>query len=338
MTNKKFIIKPILIISILISVLTNSCKDTNPYDVDLSRVIEEPVIISRYEVALFEANPYDLLKDLEPYQEEFSFFIGEGLQTEQGQQQLFDFVTDRFLQELYFDVTEKYTDLTFLETELSKAFRYYRYYYKDQANPKIFTYVSGLDSEMPIKYAEGNIIIGLDMYLGRQYLNYERAGVSAFRRLSCSKEYITADIMKVMAEINMQSEINLPSNFLDFIIYEGKTLYFLDLMLPNTPDSIKINYTTHQIRWMEKNSKNAWAYFIDNELLFTQDRQIIRKFVGDAPFTAVFGHESAPRAGVWFGWQIVREFMRRNPDISIQQLLLELKPQEILNKSAYKPK
>jgi hypothetical protein len=332
-TNFKF---ASLIISILF--LISSCNESNPFDIDISEVSIDSVKISRYEKALFEANPYDLLNDLKPFTEEFYFFIGEGLQTEHGQQQLFEFVTDRFLQELYFDVAEKYPSIKFLEQELTKAFRYYRYYYPNQSNPRIFTYVSGLDSDMPVKYAEDNVIIGLDMYLGRTYLNYERASIPVFKRLSFTEDYICSDVIKIMAEKNMQSEINVLDNFLDFMIYEGKALYFLDLMLPHTPDSIKIQYSNPQLIWMKQNAKHVWTYLIDNEILFTQDRQVIRKFIGDAPFTNVFGQESAPRVGVWLGWQIVREYMKRNSDVTIQQMLTEKKSQEILNKSGYKPR
>lgn len=334
--KKKTFILGILIL--LIGFFINSCKQSNPFAVDVSGVPDIPVEIMRYEVALFTANPYDLLKDMGPYMEEFSFFLGDGLMTEEGQKQLFDFVTDRFLQELYYDVMEKYPDLDWLEEQLSKAFRYYRYYYPEEQNPRFYSYVSGIDYMMPVKYAEGHLIIGMDMYLGRDYLNYERAGIPVFKRISYTSDHILADVMKVMAEKNMPDDMKVPDNFLDFMIHEGKLLYFLDLMLPETPDSIKIAYSSNQMQWAKSNTRLVWTYFIDNELVFSKDRHMIKQFIGDAPFTVIFGGNSAPRIGAWIGWQIVREYMKNNSNISLHQLLTEKTPREILNKSAFKPR
>ncbi len=335
--NKK-IINFLFFAFAIVLLIFPSCERPNSYDVDISDVPVDSISISRYEVALFTANPYDLLTDLEPYTEEFSFFLGDNLRTPAGHEQLFDFVTDRLLQELFLDVMEEYPDLDFLEDELTTAFRYYRYYYPSEDNPKVFTYVSGMDYNMPIKYAENHLVIGIDMYLGRDYVNYERAAIPVFKRNVFESENIVPDVMKVMAEKNIPNNVSPPESLLDFIIYEGKILYFLDIMLPDVHDSIKIGYTKPQLDWIEKNEKFIWSYFIDNELLFSQDRQMIQKFVGDAPFTDVFSNNSAPRAGVWMGWQIVRKYMEKNQDVSIQQLLSEKEAREILNKSKFKPR
>ncbi len=321
----------------VITIVITSCSDRNPFDVDLSDVPVDSIKISRYEKALFETNPYDILNDLEPYLDEFSFFLGDGLFTDEGQQQLFDYVTDNFLQELYLDVIEKFPDLRFLENELTEAFRYYRYYYPEADNPRVYTYVSGIDYMMPVKFAENHLIIGLDMYLGKDYINYERAGIPVFKRLGFTPKHILRDVMSVMAEKNMADDTKVPVTFLDYMIHEGKILYFLDLMLPNEQDSIKIAYTENQIKWMEANARLVWTYFIDNDMIYSKDRHKIKQFISDAPFTVVFGPGSAPRPGMWIGWQIVREYMKKNPEVTIQELLEEKNPREILNRASFRP-
>ena len=126
--------------------------------------------------------------------------------------------------------------------------------------------------------------------------------------------------------------------FLDFMIYEGKLLYFLDCMMPNHPDSIKIGYTRGQSEWMEMNSSLVWAHFIENQMLYSSDRQTINNFVGDKPFTTAFGNDSPPKTAAFIGWQIVREYMRRNKEVSLPQLLANNNSQEILTKSKYRPR
>jgi hypothetical protein len=49
-------------------------------------------------------------------------------------------------------------------------------------------------------------------------------------------------------------------------------------------------------------------------------------------------NESAPKLGVWVGWQMVKRYMQENKGISLQQLMAEKDPQKILNMSKYKPK
>ncbi len=63
-------------------------------------------------------------------------------------------------------------------------------------------------------------------------------------------------------------------------------------------------------------------------------------YLTDGPFTAGLGdkNESAPKLGVWIGWQMVRKYMLENPDVTLQQLMADTDAQKILVKSKYKPK
>ncbi|RLD75040.1 MAG: gliding motility lipoprotein GldB, partial [Bacteroidetes bacterium] len=78
-------------------------------------------------------------------------------------------------------------------------------------------------------------------------------------------------------------------------------------------------------------------HIIDNDLLFSNDLLVIRKFIGDAPFTAAFQNNSAPRAGAFLGWKIVHKYMNEYPEISLKQLMKNTDYQGILNAAAYRP-
>ncbi|RYD80660.1 MAG: gliding motility lipoprotein GldB, partial [Sphingobacteriales bacterium] len=68
--------------------------------------------------------------------------------------------------------------------------------------------------------------------------------------------------------------------------------------------------------------------------------QKIQVYLSDGPFTPGLGEnrESAPKLGVWTGWQIVRKYMKENPKITLQDLMADNDAQRILNLSKYKPK
>lgn len=313
-----------------------SCGKKNPYEVDLKGVKTEPVKIFRYEEVLFDGNPYEIQQRVEASKEDFALFLDTDFEDPQLLQQLFDYVTDPNLKEIYLDVKEAFPNLQWLEKELEMAFRYYRYYYPEKEQPIVYSYVSGLDFEYPVKIADNHVIIGLDLYLGANYPRYPRVGIPAYLTQKMSKEYVVVDVMRALADEQMRG-VPAPRNFLDNMVYAGKTLFFLDLMLPHVHDSIKMNYSLSQLRWCERNQGHVWAYFISNEMLYSTDRLMINKFLGAAPFTSPFSADSPPRVANWIGWQIVRKYMERNKNVSVQELLEEADAQKILARSAYKP-
>ena len=203
--------------------------------------------------------------------------------------------------------------------------------------------MSGLYYEEPIRYADSLLIISLDMYLGSNYKYYNDVlaaapyNIPAYVQKRFRKDYIMTDCMRAIAttviDNSQQSE-----KFIDYIIYEGKILYFLDAVLPDTPDSLKIYYTPAQMDWCQKNESNIWSFIIDKKLLYSTDPSMITKFCTDGPFTAVFSRQSPSRVGIWIGWQIVRAYMENNKKISIKELFTDQDAQGILTRSKYKPK
>ncbi len=315
-----------------------SAWDRKPfYEADISDVEIDPVRVSRYDSVLFELNPFDLRKEIEPHIEEFYFFLGEGIDDPAGVEQLYDYVTDPLMKELYIDSKEVWPDLDELGESLTRAFRFYQYHFPESKTPRVYSYISGIDHQMPVIHAEGHLIIALDTYLGSDYHYYEKIGIPRYKKRWMRPERVPVDVMEVLAREKLDMIYPQPETMLEHMIHEGKRLFFLDCMLPGTPDSLKIKYTDANQQWMENNKGRAWTYKLDNELLYSSDFAAIQKFVREAPFTAPFSQNSAPRTGVWLGWQIVREYMRRNQEVSLQELLHETDARKILNEARFRP-
>jgi uncharacterized protein YjaZ len=77
---------------------------------------------------------------------------------------------------------------------------------------------------------------------------------------------------------------------------------------------------------------------VDNELLYTTDKMLVNKWVNQAPFIAGIPKQSPGRLGQWVGWQIVRNYMKESPEVTIQNLMDNQNAQEIFTRSKYKPK
>lgn len=319
--------------------LTVSCNQRKSYQVDVSDVEIEPIEIKRYERVLFEIDPENLREEIDPWLDDFYLFLGDEINTDLGQQQLYDYITDEFNREVYQDLIEQWDDLSWLEEELTDAFTYFSYHFPEQGVPDVYSYLSAIDYEYPVFYQDGIAILALDMFLGKDYENYDRIGIPVFKRVKFVPDAVPVELMRTIAKDYVQQAGFPPESLLDYMIQEGKVLYFLDAMFPSYPDSLKIYYTENQVNWAVENEGPSWAYILDNDMLYSGDRPMIQKFVGDSPFTAPFSTGSAPRMGSFLGWMIIRNYMQRNPDITLADLLFTQKDsREILVDSRYRPR
>jgi hypothetical protein len=320
-------------------VLMVSCNPGKSYQVDVSDVEIDPIEIKRYEQVLFEIDPENLQEEIEPYVDDYYLFLGDEINTDMGQQQLYDYITDEFNREVYQDLIEQWGDLSSLEGELTDAFTYFSYHFPERNIPGIYSYLSAIDYEYPVFYQDGIAILALDMFLGKEYENYDRIGIPVFKRVKYIPDAVPVELMRTIAKDFIQQAGFPPESLLDYMIQEGKVLYFLDSMFPAYPDSLKIYYTKNHINWAVENEGPSWAYILENDMLYSSDRPMIQKFVGDSPFTAPFSASSAPRMGSFIGWMIIRNYMKRNPDITLAELIFAYKDsREILVESRYRPR
>ena len=126
--------------------------------------------------------------------------------------------------------------------------------------------------------------------------------------------------------------------FLDKIIYYGKILYYKDLTL-DIEDRIKIGYSEEKIKWAKENEYFVWTYFVENDILFNPDNNLINQFINDAPFSRFYleiDNVSSEMIGKYIGWQIVKSYMNNN-NVSLTQMIKNT-PSDIYNNSKYKPK
>jgi len=124
---------------------------------------------------------------------------------------------------------------------------------------------------------------------------------------------------------------------LDNMIQQGKLMYFVDAMLPEMHDSLKIGYTKLQLDWCKKNEAQMWSQLIEYKMLYSNKRMDIIRYINASPTTSGFPLESPGRTGVWIGWQIVRQYMKKFPETTLADLMQNSNYQQILNDSKYFP-
>jgi hypothetical protein len=296
----------------------------------------EKVRIADYGKALFALDPAKVKEGLDSLSGEFHFFIGDDPDTLKVIQ-IHDFISDPFNRELFKKSGEVYPDLNFLEDELTKTFGNIKTVYPEFQVPRVYTYISGLLYEYPVQYIDSVLVIGLDMFLGWDFEQYRAAGLPVYLTRRMEPQNIIPECSRQIAFALLPENLQTKT-LLDQMVFHGKVLYAMDLFLPETADSLKIGYTKSQLKWCFENETELWRLFIDQEMLFRSDAVLNSRFILDGPFTAGLPDGSPAMLGRWIGWQIVRNYMKKNSGITLRQLFELADSQQILSQSGYKPK
>ena len=238
------------------------------------------------------------------------------------------------------EVDSIYPNMDKQNDELTDAFRHIKYYYPQAKLPGVYAYFSGFQAQTSI--GDNYFGIGLDMFLGEHSKFYpaliEVSPHYISRRFT--PDNITPRVVEGIAREDMFPEHQEDKSLLSKMIYNGKIMYFMDDILPDVPDTTKIGYTTAQLKWCDDFKGNIWGYFLEENLLYETDYEKIQKYLGEAPFTPGLGekNEAAPKLAIWTGWQIVRQYMDKHPEVTLPQLMADRDYQKILNDSKYRPK
>ncbi len=296
----------------------------------------EPVKILRYDSALFSVDPANLRGELSQIAGKYYFFLGPDWSDTINLMNLQQFITDPNIRKLYTLEQKKYSDLSTLKNDLSDVIARYRSYFPGMPQPVVYSYISGLNIEMPVLFTDSAMAIGLDMFLGNDQVIYREGGIPEYKISRMTRTHLLPECMEAVATTLIMTESD-DQTLLNQMINAGKVLYFLDAMFPGMADHIKIGYSAEQLEWCRANEENIWKFLIGNQLLFNTEPAAASKLLADGPFTSGFAQESPGRIGAWVGWQIVRAYADNNRKLSLKQIMEATGSQKILEASEYKP-
>ena len=324
-----------------ISILT-SCTKKNKFDIDVSN-IEMDIKINRLDKDIFEIDPGNIDKEIsdiiDKYGEFFELYnarvinLGNPYNKEYSNY-LTGFITDYTMNKVYEKVIEVFPDIENIENDINNAFKRYKYYFPEKKIPAIYTFIGGFNQSVVV--ADSILGIGTDKYLGKDCEFYDRLGIANYLQKNMNPENIPIDALKAWALTEFVYNDSI-DNLVNNMVYQGKIQYFLDAMFPNYSDSLKIGFTSDQMRWCIKNEKEMWNYLIEKKLLFSTDYMTINKHINPAPFTSGYPKESPGRASIWLGWKIVEAYMEKNSKVMLKDLMLDDDYQKILSESRYEP-
>ena len=231
-------------------------------------------------------------------------------------------------------------DIAKLNKELTDLFSQVKYYFPQFKDPKVFLYSSVLQGVMePVFYQtkENMVFIDVTGFMGENNPNYK--GLENYFQTSMNPQNIVPKVSEILAENFVQPNTD-HQKFIDDLIYNGKILTLQDAFLPNFPDYLKMNYSQKQYEWSKENEVNIWNFFVENNLVFSDDIRLKERFIKPGPFSKFYteiDNESSPQVGIFIGWQICKKFFTEKPEVKLPDFL-KMSAQEIFNQSHYKPK
>ena len=317
--------RPFFIIFLILSGIY-SCNENDSIEEDISK-INVDLKVSRFDVQFGEAEPEDLpaLKQRYPY-----------LFPEQFQDSIWlAKLNDTIQKELSDEVQKSFPDFSEQEASLTALFQHIKYYFPKSSVPHVVTLTSDVQYDTRVVLTDTLLLLGLDNYLGSEHHFYEQ--IPKYISAYLDKKFLVSDVASALT--NKVVPRMKDRAFLAQMIFYGKQLYLKDMLMPNASDANKIGYFDEEYDWAVANEEPMWRNFIEQEHLYSTDRQLSARFLEPAPFSKfgleLIDNESPGRVGRYIGWQIVRAFMDRNK-VTVQELL-DLPAEEIFKKSNFKP-
>lgn len=334
-----------LVYLILISLLLSNCKQ-NRMDVDVSDVKIKPIVTLRLENDLFSLNETNYSEKTSQIKKKygtfydryiFSFLNKRGAYDSTSKLSILKFIADKDMKNACKYVKTIYNDdkIKELNAEINTCAKRFKYHFPDRHLPKNLVTCTNCFN-YSIAYVDSNLVVGLDNYLGDTAIFYQMLQLPQYKTRCMNQNYILPDLVRgwLLTEFDNSEPVN---TLVYHTIFYGKLYYCMSALLPDTPDSLLIGYTKKQLDYCKANEKNSWAFFAEKNRLYENNLKIVQELTAEGPFTGAISRQCPPRIAMWVGWQIVKSYMDKNENVTLEQLMMEKDAQKILSKSKYRP-
>jgi hypothetical protein len=334
-----------LIISLLLALAIISCKDDRNVP-DVSHITAD-LKTYRFEKELFAFDTTNLAAGIDQLISKYPSFGEDFLNKILNTDPLWN--TETTLSYLkgfvaafrpVYDSSEKmFRDFTRYEKQLEKAVQYLKHYFPAYKVPqKIITYIGPLDG-VGDALSEDAFIVGLHSHMGKSFSLYQSSIVSevypSYIVERFEPDYIQVNAMKNVVN-DMFPEKSEDKSLVIQMVEKGKRLYALSKLLPDVDEYMLIGYTEKQLKDSYKNERVVWDLFVQNNFLQTTDYTLTKNYIGEGPKTMELGEGSPGNIGSFSGWQIVKKYMEKKPEVTLTQLM-NTDPEVVFSEARYKP-
>lgn len=244
------------------------------------------------------------------------------------------FLTNKDFRDLQDSVNAHFADVKPIEASLTQSFRLTKYYLPAFSAPRVLAFTSAIGNYGAVT-VDSTLGIGLDMYMGADFPVYRLIpGYPDYIIRRFTPEYISTNVMKVLHQnlFPLHGDAKLVEQMLDL----GRQQYFLEKVLPETPEAVRLGYTQAQLDFCHENEEMIWQFFVQHKLLYTGDWQDIVRYIGEGPSTQGMPAEAPGQIGAFTGYRIVQSYIKKHPEVTLEKLL-NMQAMDIFNGARYRP-
>ena len=222
---------------------------------------------------------------------------------------------------------------------LEDGFKHLIYYFPNAKVPSIVLYNSWFQYGT-LSY-DNFLGIGLDFYVPDSALqNQYPPQFYRYLKEDMKPEHIAVTAMYGHIVNVVHPSSGNENSLMENMILKGKQRYLLEAMFPEVEEHLIMQYSKEELDWCYKKELAVWGELTkmqegNTTTLFTEKRIDINRWIQPGPFTAALSEDATDRMGEWIGLQMVRDYMRKHKDITVDQLLPKT-PTEIMK--FYNPK
>lgn len=238
-----------------------------------------------------------------------------------------EYYSDTLLQALCKDALLKFEDMRGIERSLTRAFKRLKRELPHMAIPRVYAQLSALNQSVVV----GDSILGfsIDKYMGADYPLYAQF-YYPYQCRSMSPERIVPDCMAFY----LLSEYPFPwewhRTLLDHILHRGKIHWVVAQIVGTETLEEEMGYTQEEGNWCRGQRERIWSHLVESGQLHSTDPMLVRVYLQPAECTYPLGSDSPGEVGVWLGLQIIDEYMAKNKNMTIADLLRETDYRSIL--------
>ncbi len=287
----------------------------------------------RFDRAFFRTDTAHFEQALPRLQRQYPMFFGQDATQRFWRHQR----TEPLQRELYRKAQQVFGDMSAQNRQLHKGMKRYYHHFGTQDTLAFYAYISRLDFDYPVLYADSLVFAALDLYLGAQAKYYQH--LPRYLAYQRKPAFLVPDVLTaVLAE--KQPPLPEDPTLLEAMVHHGKQAYVLHQLLPELPLARVFKYRPKQLRFAQAHEAQMWGYFIEQELLFKRGQRLLRRFIEPAPFSKFrtkLDAKTPGRIGHWYGYLLVKHYMEEKPGTPLPRLLRETSARDILRLGGYQP-
>ena len=304
--------------SLLLASACSGSDEASKYVPDVSKINTKAEIL-RFDEDLFNTNVANIDQLKQQYPAFASFYLDTILPNWKNtsiSEALKMYQTDEYSKRLHDSVQLLFPDNQELEKEFTTIAKQYSYYFPALKNPfeRVYTYTSAyrFGAFIHSSYGETYVAVGLDYALGENHEAYMHVDYLRYQyvRQKLTKAHLPVLAVEAAVGNIMEERVKKGGNyFIDFVIYNGKKYFLIDLLMPKTEDYLKLGYTKDQMAYcvpkevsLYENLSKSVGFYSDDELNF-------RAYINPGPFNPEQNRHA--NAGSWLGMRIVQSYYRK---------------------------